>query len=172
MVLRPEPVFAPSRPSIRPGRSCSWGPVATCSTRPPPGAWPRATASACWPVGTKASTTASASILVDGELSIGDYVLAGGEVAACVVVEAVSRLLPGVMGNECSAERESFAHQGEVPDTDGSGRLGLLEEPQYTRLRLFGVGTSQRSCDQGITPASSAGDGPRRSTGRWSPART
>ena len=38
--------------------------------------------------------------LVDGELSIGDYVLAGGEVAACVVVEAVSRLLPGVMGNE------------------------------------------------------------------------
>ena len=75
--------------------------------------------------------------LVDGELSIGDYVLAGGEVAACVVIEAVSRLLPGVMGNECSAERESFAHQGEVPDTDGSGRLGLLEEPQYTRPASF-----------------------------------
>ena len=75
--------------------------------------------------------------LVDGELSIGDYVLAGGEVAACVVIEAVSRLLPGVMGNERSAERESFAHQGDVPDTDGSARSGLLEEPQYTRPASF-----------------------------------
>jgi tRNA (guanine37-N1)-methyltransferase len=65
--------------------------------------------------------------LVDGELSIGDYVLAGGEVAACVVVEAVTRLLPGVMGNERSAEAESF----------GSGGLELLEEPQYTRPASF-----------------------------------
>ncbi len=71
--------------------------------------------------------------LVDGELSIGDYVLAGGEVAACVVIEAVSRLLPGVMGNERSAERESF----------GGGRggavdpAGLLEEPHYTRPASF-----------------------------------
>jgi tRNA (guanine37-N1)-methyltransferase len=68
--------------------------------------------------------------LVDGELSIGDYVLAGGEVAACVVIEAVGRLLPGVMGNERSAERESF---GEV----SGGRPGLLEEPQYTRPASF-----------------------------------
>jgi tRNA (guanine37-N1)-methyltransferase len=58
--------------------------------------------------------------LVDGELSIGDYVLAGGEVAACVVIEAVVRLVPGVMGNEASALDESFAD-------------GLLEYPQYTR---------------------------------------
>ncbi|HLU43080.1 MAG TPA: tRNA (guanosine(37)-N1)-methyltransferase TrmD [Microthrixaceae bacterium] len=58
--------------------------------------------------------------LVDDELSIGDYVLAGGEVAALVVIEAVTRLVPGVMGNEYSAEEESF----------GSG---LLEYPQYTR---------------------------------------
>ena len=65
--------------------------------------------------------------LVDGELSIGDYVLAGGEVAACVVVEAVTRLLPGVMGNETSAELESFGRP------DG----GLLEEPQYTRPASF-----------------------------------
>jgi tRNA (guanine37-N1)-methyltransferase len=65
--------------------------------------------------------------LVDGELSIGDYVLAGGEVAACVVVEAVTRLLPGVMGNERSAEAESFAADG--PE--------LLEEPQYTRPASF-----------------------------------
>jgi tRNA (guanine37-N1)-methyltransferase len=64
--------------------------------------------------------------LVDGELSIGDYVLAGGEVAACVVIEAVARLLPGVMGNERSTEQESFGGPG-----------GLLEEPQYTRPASF-----------------------------------
>ncbi len=58
--------------------------------------------------------------LVDGELSIGDYVLAGGEVAALVVLEAVGRLVPGVMGNPSSAEEESFGE-------------GLLEHPQYTR---------------------------------------
>jgi tRNA (guanine37-N1)-methyltransferase len=62
--------------------------------------------------------------LVDGELSIGDYVLAGGEAAAFVVVEAVTRLLPGVMGNEESLRRESFDD-------------GLLEEPQYTRPADF-----------------------------------
>jgi tRNA (guanine37-N1)-methyltransferase len=65
--------------------------------------------------------------LVDGELSIGDYVLAGGEVAACVVIEAVTRLLPGVMGNDASGVHESF----------GLGRPGLLEEPQYTRPASF-----------------------------------
>ena len=62
--------------------------------------------------------------LVDGELSIGDYVLAGGEAAAFVVVEAVTRLVPGVMGNEASADDESFAD-------------GLLEYPQYTRPADF-----------------------------------
>jgi tRNA (guanine37-N1)-methyltransferase len=62
--------------------------------------------------------------LVDGELSIGDYVLAGGEVAACVVVEAVTRLVPGVVGNESSPVGESFAS-------------GVLEEPQYTRPADF-----------------------------------
>jgi len=59
--------------------------------------------------------------LCDGELSVGDYVLGGGEVAACVVVEAVTRLLPGVMGNADSIREESF------------GAAGLLEHPQYTR---------------------------------------
>jgi tRNA (guanine37-N1)-methyltransferase len=63
--------------------------------------------------------------LVDGELSIGDYVLGGGEVAACVVIEAVTRLLPGVMGNDVSAQEESFG-----PD-------GLLETPQWTRPAVF-----------------------------------
>jgi tRNA (guanine37-N1)-methyltransferase len=62
--------------------------------------------------------------LVDGELSVGDFVLAGGEVAALVVVEAVARLLPGVLGNDDSAADESFT-------------AGLLEYPQYTRPASF-----------------------------------
>jgi tRNA (guanine37-N1)-methyltransferase len=62
--------------------------------------------------------------LVDGELSVGDYVLAGGEAAAVVVLEAVGRLVPGVMGNSSSAAEESFAE-------------GLLEYPQYTRPADF-----------------------------------
>lgn len=63
--------------------------------------------------------------LVDGELSIGDVVLNGGEVAACLVVEAVVRLLPGAMGNVTSPVNESF------------GASGLLEEPHYTRPATF-----------------------------------
>lgn len=63
--------------------------------------------------------------LVDGELSIGDFVLAGGEAAALAVVESVARLVPGVMGNDASAEHESF------------GTDGLLEEPQWTRPADF-----------------------------------
>jgi len=62
--------------------------------------------------------------LVDDELSIGDYVLAGGEAAAFVVVEAVTRLVPGVMGNASSVDDESFTS-------------GLLEYPQYTRPAEF-----------------------------------
>lgn len=62
--------------------------------------------------------------LCDGELAVGDAVLAGGEAAALVVVEAVTRLVPGVMGNDESAVEESFAD-------------GLLEHPQYTRPAEF-----------------------------------
>ena len=62
--------------------------------------------------------------LVDEELSIGDYVLAGGEPAALVVADAVTRLLPGVLGDEEAAARDSFAR-------------GLLEHPQYTRPEVF-----------------------------------
>jgi tRNA (guanine37-N1)-methyltransferase len=62
--------------------------------------------------------------LVDGELSVGDVVLAGGEAGALVVIEAVLRLVPGVLGNETSAADESFAD-------------GLLEYPQYTRPAAF-----------------------------------
>ncbi len=77
--------------------------------------------------------------LVDGELSVGDYVLAGGEAAGMVVLEAVGRLVPGVMGNEASAAEESFAD-------------GLLEHPQYTRpadFRGWQVPDVLRSGDHG-----------------------
>lgn len=63
--------------------------------------------------------------LVDGELSVGDVVLSGGEVGACLVIEAVTRLVPGAMGNAASPVGESF------------GESGLLEEPQYTRPAEF-----------------------------------
>ncbi|MDD2670903.1 MAG: tRNA (guanosine(37)-N1)-methyltransferase TrmD [Syntrophales bacterium] len=63
--------------------------------------------------------------LIDSEISIGDYVLTGGELAAMVVVDAVSRYIPGVLGNEESAASDSFSE-------------GLLEYPQYTRPAVFG----------------------------------
>jgi tRNA (guanine37-N1)-methyltransferase len=63
--------------------------------------------------------------LVDGEISVGDVVLSGGEVAACLLIEAVVRLLPGAMGNTVSPQTESF------------GVAGLLEEPHYTRPADF-----------------------------------
>jgi tRNA (guanine37-N1)-methyltransferase len=77
--------------------------------------------------------------LCDGELSVGDVVLAGGEVAAMLVVEAVGRLVPGVMGNEASAGDESFSD-------------GLLEYPHYTRpadFRGWRVPDVLRSGDHG-----------------------
>lgn len=82
--------------------------------------------------------------LVDAELSLGDFVLAGGEVAALAVLEAVTRLVPGVMGNDESSVEESFSE-------------GLLEYPQYTRpaeFRGWEVPAVLRSGDHG-------------SVGRW-----
>jgi tRNA (guanine37-N1)-methyltransferase len=61
---------------------------------------------------------------IDREVSIGDYVLSGGELAALVVIDAVARLLPGVLGDERSSEQESFA-------------AGLLDWPHYTRPEVF-----------------------------------
>ena len=81
--------------------------------------------------------------LVDDELSVGDFVLAGGELAALVVVEAVARLLPDVLGNEASARDESFTE-------------GLLEYPQYTRpaeFRGWRVPEVLRSGDHGAVAA-------------------
>ena len=64
--------------------------------------------------------------LADEELSIGNYVLSGGEWAAGVIVDSVARLCPGVVGNEASTRRESFA------PLEGGG-VGILDHPQYTR---------------------------------------
>ena len=61
---------------------------------------------------------------IDDEISIGDYVLTGGEVAAMVIIDAVTRLIPGTLGGAESAEKDSFAN-------------GLLEHAHYTRPRLF-----------------------------------
>jgi len=83
-------------------------------------------------------------LLCDRELSIGDYVLSGGELAAAVIVDTVVRLLPGVLGNPDSSVHESFgapdigdAHApGDVPTaTHGAG--GLLDYPHYTRPAEF-----------------------------------
>jgi tRNA (guanine37-N1)-methyltransferase len=65
--------------------------------------------------------------LADAEVSIGDYVMSGGELAAAVIVDAVARLLPGVLGNEESWRNESFSE----------GNEGLLDCPQYTRPADF-----------------------------------
>jgi tRNA (guanine37-N1)-methyltransferase len=62
--------------------------------------------------------------LVDGEISIGDYVLSGGELAAAVVIDAAARFVPGVVGKEGSVRNDSFSD-------------GLLDHPQYTRPREF-----------------------------------
>jgi tRNA (guanine37-N1)-methyltransferase len=85
----------------------------------------------------------------DMELSIGDYVLSGGELAAAIVVDATMRLIPGVLGNDASAEYESFgAADSEIAaeiDVDSRGvprsqhgAGGLLDYPQYTRPAEFG----------------------------------
>ena len=62
---------------------------------------------------------------IDEEISIGDYVLTGGELPAMVIIDAVTRLIPGVLGGETSAEKESFS------------QAGVVEYPQYTRPEEF-----------------------------------
>lgn len=83
-------------------------------------------------------------LICDRELSIGDYVLSGGELGAAVIVDATMRLLPGVLGNEASSEFESFGHADEdyQSDADGPPRSthgsgGLLDYPHYTRPADF-----------------------------------
>ena len=74
--------------------------------------------------------------LADEELSIGDYVLSGGELAACVVVDAIGRLLPGVLGNEDSASFESFEATGHGA-SESRTTQAVLDCPQYTRPADF-----------------------------------
>jgi tRNA (guanine37-N1)-methyltransferase len=84
-------------------------------------------------------------LLADEELSIGDYVLSGGELAAAVVIDAVVRLLPGVLGHEDSSRYESFGAGDDPADSmtaDGvprstHGAGGLLDYPHYTRPADF-----------------------------------
>jgi len=85
-----------------------------------------------------------AELLCDRELSVGDFVLSGGELAAALVVDATTRLLPGVLGNEASSEYESFGPDdagaagkpgGAPRSTHGAG--GLLDYPHYTRPAEF-----------------------------------
>jgi tRNA (guanine37-N1)-methyltransferase len=64
--------------------------------------------------------------VVDEEISIGDFVLTGGEIPAMIVVDSITRLLPGVLGNEISAQTESHSEEG------------YLEHPQYTKPEKFG----------------------------------
>jgi tRNA (guanine37-N1)-methyltransferase len=83
-------------------------------------------------------------LFCDRELSIGDYVLSGGELGAAVILDATMRLIPGVLGNEASSAYESFGHpdaafaeneDGPPRSTHGSG--GLLDYPHYTRPAEF-----------------------------------
>ncbi len=72
------------------------------------------------------------------EISIGDYVLSGGEAAAMVLTDAVVRLLPGVLGDETSADEESFSTWSAAGNgNDIAAGAALLEYPQYTRPREF-----------------------------------
>jgi tRNA (guanine37-N1)-methyltransferase len=79
--------------------------------------------------------------LADRELSIGDYVLSGGELGAAVIMDAVARLIPGVVGNEASTRQESFSSQAEVEAGDLPSSTcvsgGLLDYPHYTRPAEF-----------------------------------
>jgi tRNA (guanine37-N1)-methyltransferase len=73
--------------------------------------------------------------LATDEISIGDFVLSGGELPAAVVMEATIRLLPGVLGNEESCEQDSFSVPAGAP---AEARHGLLDCPHYTRPPEFG----------------------------------
>jgi len=79
--------------------------------------------------------------IADREISVGDFVLSGGELGAAIIVDTVSRLIPGVLGNEASAHQESFsslvrAAEGSAPNST-CGSRGLLDYPHYTRPADF-----------------------------------
>jgi tRNA (guanine-N1)-methyltransferase len=134
MVLKPEPLFLAVEsiwPQRSAGRKCCFPRKAACSTRP----WPTAQRLAellliCGRY--EGVDERVAEHLADDELSIGNYVLSGGELAAAVVIDAVARLLPGVLGNEarpCSSRsrnRPCEGHAG-LPAMDASRRFSRME---------------------------------------------
>ena len=79
--------------------------------------------------------------LADRELSVGDYVLSGGELGAAVIVDCVTRLIPGALGNEASTRQESFTARTQARGDEGPsstcGSRGLLDYPHYTRPADF-----------------------------------
>jgi tRNA (guanine37-N1)-methyltransferase len=78
-----------------------------------------------------------AEFAADREISVGDYVLSGGELAAAAIVDAVTRLLPGALGNEASSQQESFSRDAAPQNGNGPSSTcasgGLLDYPHYTR---------------------------------------
>ena len=118
----------------------------------------RAQSWCCCAAGTKASTSGCEPHLATETMSIGDYVLSGGELPALVIVDAVARLVPGVVGDEASVARDTFAR-------------GLLDYPQYTRPAEFrGLGC-RPCCCRGTTRRSRSGGGVKRSSARSSVGR-
>jgi tRNA (guanine37-N1)-methyltransferase len=80
--------------------------------------------------------------IADREISVGDFVLSGGELGAAIIVDTVARLLPGVLGNEASSRQESFSSTPQTSDSNGGpnatcGSGGLLDYPHYTRPAEF-----------------------------------
>ena len=80
--------------------------------------------SSCWPAGTKASTSGCIAREVDAEVSIGDFVVSGGELPALLLIDAIVRQLPGALNDADSAQQDSFAD-------------GLLDCPHYTRPETY-----------------------------------
>ena len=125
MVLKPEPVYA----AVRDIRAADAAPVVLLTPTGRPLSHELSAELATHPrlilvAGRYEGFDERISALADYEVSIGDYVLSGGELAAMVVIEAVSRHVPGVLGDEDSAGDDSFVS-------------GLLEHPQYTRPPEF-----------------------------------
>ncbi len=89
------------------------------------------------------------------EVSVGDYVLSGGEPAVLVMIDAICRLLPGVLGNAASAPDDSFG-------AGGGSMAGLLEGPVFTRPRVWRGVRCPRSCSPGTMPPSRGGGATRR----------
>ncbi len=127
MVLKPEPIFRAMdalNPEGRPRRVIMLSPQGRQFTQRMAEEFAREERRFVFICGRYEGIDERVRTLIDGEVSIGDYVLTGGELAALVVIDAVTRLLPGAVGDERSVEDESFT-------------WGLLDYPHYTRPREF-----------------------------------